>query len=296
MEITFLGTSASVPTKERNHTAVFLSYKGEGILFDCGEGTQRQLKVAGIPLAKINKILITHWHGDHMFGLPGLIQSLGLAEYDKTLEIYAPEGCKKLFDGVRNSLLLDLRVKIKFVEVSKKRFFEGEDFCLEALPLNHKIPCIGYCFIENDRRRINLKVTKKLGIPEGPLLGELQDGKAIVFNGKKVHPDDATLVVKGKKIAFITDTKLCNNAYKLAEGTDLFICEASYSSKLKDKANEYFHLTAKDAGLIANKADVKKLVLTHLSARYKDSLEIEEDARSVFDNVLCAKDFMKFNM
>jgi len=261
MEITFLGTSASLPTKDRNPSAVFLSYKGYGVLFDCGEGTQKQLKIAGIPFSKINKILITHWHGDHILGLTGLIQSMGLGEYNGVLEIYAPEGYKRLFDLLCRAVSADIRIDFKFIEVKKGVFFENEDFSLEALPLNHGILCLGYSFVEKDRRRIDLKAVKKLGIPEGPLLGELQDGKSIVFNGKKVHPDDTTSIVKGKKIAFITDTKLCNNVYTLAEDADLLICESSYCSDLKDKAEEYFHLTAKDAGLIANKANAKKLIL-----------------------------------
>ncbi len=296
MQITILGTSAMLPTKERNPSAVFLSYKTEGILFDCGEGTQRQMKLAGIPFSKITKVLITHWHGDHVLGLPGLIQSMGGSDYQGVLEIYAPKGCKKIFEHMLQGIVFDFRIKVEFIEVIKRKLFQGKDFSLEALPLDHKIPCLGYSFIENEKRKIEMNKVKKFGIPEGPLIGELQEGKIITFKGKKIHPDDISTVIKGKKITFITDTTVCSNAYELAKDSDLLICESSYASKLQDKALEYKHLTAHDAALIASKSNVKKLMLTHFSARYKNTLEIEEDARTLFDNIICAKDFTRINL
>lgn len=296
MQITILGTSAMLPTKDRNPSAIFLNYKAEGILFDCGEGTQRQMKIAGIPFSKITKLLITHWHGDHVLGIPGLIQSMGGSDYQGTLEIYAPKGCKKHFEHMLQGIVFDFRINVKFMEVTKKAFFKGNDFNLEALPLDHKIPCLGYSFIENEKRKIDMIKAKKMGIPEGPLIGEIQEGKSINFKGKKIDPDEISSVVKGKKITFITDTTVCKNAYELAKDSDLLICESSYASNLKAKALEYKHLTAHDAALIASKSNAKKLVLTHFSARYKNTLEIEEDARTLFDNIICANDFTRINL
>ena len=137
---------------------------------------------------------------------------------------------------------------------------------------------------------------KRLGMPEGPLLGKLQDGKSVIWKGKKIKSEEATYLEKGKKIAIITDTLPCNNCYKLAKNSDLLICESTYSSKLEKKGEEYYHMTAKQAAQIANKADVEKLILTHFSARYKNTQEIEEDARNYFDNTECAYDLMKIKL
>jgi ribonuclease Z len=296
MQITFLGTSSMVPTKERNQIAVFLSYGTEGILFDCGEGTQRQFKIAGISLAKVTKILISHWHGDHVLGLPGLMQTLSSTNYTGRLEIYGPIGTKKRMERMFEAFVFDKKLDFAVIEVKSGIFFENEDFQLEAHQLEHGIETLGYSFIEKDKRKVDMKKARKLGIPEGPLIGKLQQNKSIEHNGKKIIPDDVTYAEKGKKIAYITDTVLCDACFKIAEDADLLICEATYSSKLVDKSEEHGHMTAKQSAQIANNANVKQLVLIHFSARYKNTQELEEDARDLFDNVICAKDFMKIDL
>ncbi|MDP3766087.1 MAG: ribonuclease Z [Nanoarchaeota archaeon] len=296
MQITFLGTSSMVPTKERNQIAVFLSYGSEGILFDCGEGTQRQFKIAGISLTKTTKILISHWHGDHVLGLPGLIQSLSSMDYNGKLEIYGPVGTKKRMEKMFEAFVFDKRLNFVVNEVKSGIFFENNEFQLEVYPLEHGIETLGYRFVEKDIRKVDMKKIKKFEIPFGPLIGKLQQGKAIEQNGKEIIPEDVTHIESGKKLAYITDTILCDNCYKIAENADLLICEATYSSKLVDKSEEYGHMTAKQAAQVANKANVKQLILIHFSARYKNTQELEEDARNIFDNVFCAKDFMKIEL
>ncbi|MBI4451014.1 ribonuclease Z [Candidatus Woesearchaeota archaeon] len=296
MQITFLGTSCMVPTKERNLSSLLIEYKGEGILFDCGEGTQRQLKIAGIPVTKVTKILISHWHGDHVLGLPGLIQTLGSSDYGHTLEIYGPEGTLEHIKGMFEFVAFDIRVDMKVKEVLSGIFFECKDFVLESQPLKHPVPCVGYAFIEKDRRRIDVDKIAKLGIPHGPLLGDLQDGKTIDWKGKSLPPDEATYVVKGKKIALITDTLIVETCEKLAKDADLLVMESSYASDLKDMADARGHITALDAARLAARAGVKKLLLTHFSARYKNSLPLEQDARTAFDNVLAAKDLLRITV
>ena len=197
MQIIFLGTSCAKPTKERNHTSIFLNYDNEGILLDCGEGTQRQLTIAGIKPTKINKILISHWHGDHVLGLPGLIQTLGLSEYGKTLKIYIPKGTKKYFDNMINSTVFDSKINYEVIEVSGK-FYNGSKYSLESKKLEHGLPTLGYRFVEKNKRKIKINNIQKLGIPEGPLLGELQEGNDIIWKGKKVKSKDVTSLVKGK--------------------------------------------------------------------------------------------------
>jgi ribonuclease Z len=293
MELIFLGTTCMTPTKERNHAATLLLFHGDGILVDCGEGTQRQMKMADLKLTKVTKVLISHWHGDHVLGLPGLMQSLGAAGYSETLEIYGPEGTEKKVKELLNVYEFYSRINYSVKDVKEGVFIDKKKYKIEALPLEHGIRTLGFRFVEKDRRRIKLPFTKKLGIPEGPLLGKLQAGKDISFRGKKVTPDEATYIVHGKKLAFVCDTVLTKNAYRLAEGADLLVSEAAFTSELEEKALEYKHMTAQQAALIANKANVKKLILTHFSTRYKDTSDLLEDAKNVFKEVSCAYDLMK---
>ena len=296
MQLIFLGTSCAVPTKERNHASFLLNYRDEGILFDCGENIQRQLKIAGIKPTKITRILISHLHGDHVFGLPGIIYTLGLCEYNQILKIYGPKGIKKFIDAMINSTTDDARIPIEVVEISEGKFYDGKWFKLEAKKLEHRCYTLGFSFVEKNRRRINTAFVKKIGIPDGPLLGKLQEGKSVTFKGKKIDADDATTIVKGKKISFIADTVVCKGAYDLAKDADIVIAASTYTSKDEEKAKKHSHLTAEQAGLIASKSNAKKLILTHFSQRYKDIYELEQDARNVFDNSIAAKDFMKFDL
>ncbi len=292
MKLIFLGTSSMVPTKERNHTSQILLYDDEGILVDCGEGTQRQLRFARIKPSKITKILITHWHGDHVFGLPGLMQTLGSEEYSGTLKIYGPKGSKKNFENIMKAFLIETKIDFEVHEVNEGIFFESPDFALSAMPMYHGVPCVGYRFQEKDTRKINMAKAKKLGIPEGPLLGKIQKGKEIIFEGKTINPEEISKIKKGKSVCFIFDTKLTKNSIALADNCDLLVCESTFATQHEEKAGKYKHLTAKQAALIANNANAKKLVLTHFSQRYKNTQEIEEEASELFDNVITAQDLM----
>jgi len=292
IELTFLGTTCMVPTKERNHSGLFLTYKNEGILIDCGEGIQRQFKVAGIKLTKITKILITHWHGDHVLGLPGLIQSMASSEYEGTLEIWGPKGIKERIGKMMDAFIFDRGIALK-VNEAKDTFIETKTFQIQAVPLSHGIETIGYVFLEKDRRRVQMPKLEKLGIPEGPHIAMLQEGEDIIYKGKKVRADDVTYMVEGKRIGIIADTVLCDGCYQIAKDCDILVCESSFTSEHEDKAAEYRHLTARQAGQIASLSNVGKLVLNHFSPRYKDVSVIEEDAKSVFPHVILSYDFFK---
>lgn len=288
-----------VPTKERNQSAVFVSYKNEGILVDCGEGTQRQFKITGIPLTKITKVLVSHWHGDHVLGLPGLIQTLNSTTTEHRLQVFGPKGTKTQLDYMKKAFLMEGNggsLALEVHDVEGGVFFETADFRLEAAMLDHSVPCLGYSIVEKDKVHVDMAAVKRLGLPEGPMLGELQEGKPVVWKGKTVKPAEVTFATKGKKVTVIMDTQICNSAVKLAKGADLLVCEATYADELEGKAGEYKHLTAGQAAAIANKAGAGKLVLTHFSQRYKATGELEEDARLTFDNVLCARDFMRLSV
>lgn len=292
MKIVFLGTGSMVPTKERNHSAILLSYKDENILIDCGEGTQRQFRYMGLSPAKISRILITHWHGDHVLGLPGLLSNMDKLGHVNEIEIYGPRGSKTYFNNMMRGVAHKIEMKIKVIEISKTRFFETRDFYLEALTLGHHPECLGYNFIEKDKHKINMDYLKKTGIKAGPELKKLQQGKSFSFKGEKIDLSKATKLIKGKKVSFIMDTGFCGNILKLAKNSNLFISEATFSSEIKDKAEKYNHLTAEQAGKIAKQANVRKLVITHFSQRYKDISCLIKEVKKNFKNVAAAEDFM----
>jgi len=285
-----------MPTKERNPSAVFLEFKSDGILFDCAEGTQRQMRLAGLSLAKVTKICISHWHGDHVLGLPGLLLTIGSLDLNRKIDIYGPKGSKRAFQRMFGGIEFETKFNIVIHEVPEGIFLDTDAFKMESLPMDHPVPCVGFSFIEKDRRRIKVDYVKKLGIPDGPLLGELQEGRSIEWKGKDVSPKEATIIIKGKKLTFITDTVMTKNCELLAEDADLLICDSTYTSELKDKAMEHGHLTALEAAQVASRAGVKKLVLTHFSARYKNTIDLEQDARTAFDNVISAYDFMRLDL
>ncbi|MEM4260002.1 MAG: ribonuclease Z [Candidatus Woesearchaeota archaeon] len=301
LEVIFLGTSAMVPTKERNVQSIFISCNTEGILIDCGEGTQRQMNIANIKRNKITRILISHWHGDHVSGLIGLIQTLGNIEGYNELNIYGPLGTKEKMSHLLQTCYFDLRIKINIFELNPKKetvekFFENQDLFIEAAMLDHGIPCVGYSIIEKSVRKMLKDKLKKFGLSTGPIVGKLQRGETVTVKEKIIKPDDVSKLTMQKKITFILDTKVCNGAMALAKDADILVSEAVYASKLEEKAEEYSHMTAKQAAFMAHNANVKKLILTHISQRYKTSEEVLEDAKNIFENSEVAFDFMKVKL
>lgn len=297
MKITFLGTGAMTPTKERNPFTILITYKNENILLDCAEGTQRQLKKVDISPTKITKILITHQHGDHLFGLHPLLLSLSSAQYSKTLEIYGPKGIKKVIEDLIDFFpKQSITIKYKIIEITKQKFFENQDFYIEALGLNHGVPCLGYSLVQKDKRKINLKYLKKFKLQKHPILKQLQQGKSITWKKNKISAKDATEIIPGKKITIIADTAYCSNAVKLAKNSNLLICESTHSDKLKEKSERYKHMTSKQAAEIAKKSGSEKLILTHFSQRYKTTNVLVKEAKTIFKNTKAAKDFLTVSL
>lgn len=289
-----MGTSSMVPTKERNQTSVLVKCRNYDVLLDCGEGTQRQMKIKKISPHRIRKVFISHWHGDHTLGLAGLMQTLGMTDYQGVLEIYGPKGTRKHIKAIHEAFYFEEKLQLKIKECGTGKIAEDEHYEFYSAELDHgTIPCIGFAIIAKDKRRVKLAEVKKQGIPEGPLLGQLQQGKTVTFKGKKISPDDVTYIVKGKKLAYVTDTGVCDGAYKLAKDADLFICEATFKTDMEEKSYKAKHLTAKQAAQIASESDAKQLVITHFSQRYRSTTELEEDAKDYFKNVRAAYDFMK---
>lgn len=295
IKVTFLGTGCMQPTKRRNHAGILLNYNSENILMDCGEGIQRQMRFAGIKPAKITKLLITHWHGDHIFGIPGLLSAMGADKADKSLKIYGPIGSKNYLEHMLKSFAAKEIIQHEVMEVSNGKFFENDEFILEAQQLKHSVHCIGFSFIEKNRRRILVGKAEKLGL-SGPVLGKIQRGEDIAINNKKIKSRDLTYEVAGKKISYISDTLPCAGADKLAEDADLLISEGTHLDDIKEKTEKVMHLTVKQAALIASENNAKKLIITHISPRYKAPSEALAEAKTYFDNSYVAEDFMSFKV
>ncbi len=290
ISITFLGTANAIPTSSRNHSSIFLNYKNENILIDCGEGTQRQLRKAKLSPSKISRILITHWHGDHILGLPGLFQTLAMSDYSRTLEIYGPEKTN-YFLSIIEKLMTRFKIKIHSKEIHSQTVLETNEFKIEAIKMSHKVPALAYSFIIKDKIRLDKSKLKKLKLPNSPLLKKLQEGKSISFNKKTISPKQVCYIEKGKKVTIILDTAPNPNTIKLAKNSDLLICESSFSEEESAMASEKKHLTSKQAAEIAKHSKSKSLILTHISQRYEHKTEtILNEAKSVFKNTKIAKD------
>jgi ribonuclease Z len=295
MEITFLGTGCMQPTKERNHAGVLLTFGNEKILFDCGEGIQRQIRIAGVKPVKITRLCITHFHGDHVFGIPGLLSSMGADQYAKKLHVYGPKGIKAYFNHILKWFAAKDIIEHEVHEVSNGIFFENDTFSLEAAKVEHSVTCVGYKFREKDRWRIDVKKAKKFEL-EGPVLGKIQQGKDVIRNGKTIKASEVTYPVHGRSVAYVTDTKKCNGVNTLARDTDTLVIEGTFLDNLKKNAVKTKHLTVKQAALIAAENNVGRLIITHISQRYKNNNEIMAEAQQYFDDVLVAEDFMKVRL
>lgn len=295
-ELLFLGTGCMQPTKQRNHPGLLLNYHDQLLLFDCGEGIQRQLKIAGIKLTKITKIFISHWHGDHALGIPGLLSSIGAESDAPHVAIYGPKGTKKNISYLTSLLGSKQLPQLTVTEVERGTIAEEEDYQIEAQLLKHSARCVGYRFKERDRRRFKPALMKKYNLVSGPLLGQLQKDNQIFFQGKKIRIEEVTDNIPGFHWAYITDTRPCPGVDILAKNVDVLVIESTFKEDLQEKAEEYFHLTTKEAALIANRNNVKRLILTHISQRYQFSKELEEEAQKYFPACRVAEDFMKVQL
>jgi len=290
IKIHFLGTSAQIPSADRNHTAMLLEYKGENILIDCGEGTQRQFRKARLNPCKVSKILITHWHGDHVFGLPGFLSTLSLSGYNKKLIIYGPKKTKVFVKELLNIFNFERNFEVEVEEVSGK-FFETDEFFLSSEEMEHGIPTNAYSFVIKDRLRLDKKKIEKLKLPSGSFLKKLKEGKDILIDNKKYLSNSLTYLEKGKKISFILDTRFNKKIIPFVSDSDLLICESSYDSELEKQAEEHLHLTSAQSAEIAKKSNSKKLVLTHISQRYeKNAKKLLDESKKIFKNSFLAED------
>ena len=301
--ITFLGTVSGIPSRDRNHPAIALEYfyyKKDTLLFDCGEGTQKQLMKAGISFMDISKIFITHWHADHFAGLIPLIQTMNLEKRRTELTIFAPEA-SRFVQGILNLGYFGVRFPVKAVDVPFEgkeitKVYETNVYEVLSVPVLHTVPSVAFAFKEKDVWRIDEKKLKELGLKKGKWLKELKEKREAIYNGKKIKIEDVASLQKGLKVVYSGDTKPCENLVELAKDADLLIHDATFLEE--DEDVQKYHSSVKDAAKIAKKANVKRLILTHISRRYqKEDVErLVKEAKEVFENVEVAYDLMKVSL
>jgi len=298
--ITFLGTVSGIPSLNRNHPAIALEYFSnyrDVLLFDCGEGTQKQIMKSDLSFMNIKKIFITHWHADHFAGLIPMIQTMNLEKRQKPLTIFGPEA-ERFVSDILDLGYFGLRFPVKAVNVP----FEGnkitvidetEDYVIETIPVYHSVPTVAFCLREKDKWNIDEKKLSKLGLKRGPWLRKLKKEGKVKQGNKTIKIEDIGYVKKGLKVVYTGDTKPCNNVLKISKDADVLIHDATF---LEEDVSEKAHASVKDAAEIAKKAKVKALILTHISRRYTDVKELEDEAKKVFKNTLLAKDLMKISV
>ena len=292
-DIIILGCSSQQHTRQRNHGAYLIRWNDEGLLFDPGEGTQRQFIFANVAPTCVTRMFISHFHGDHCLGVGSMLLRLNLDKVAHPIRCYYPKSGKKYFDRLRYCCIYHENISVIENAVKKDGIVEkDEKFTIEAKFLKHGVDNIGWKITEADRRKFHKDKLQKLGI-EGPLVKELERKKKLTINGKTVHVDDVSWIRKGDSVAVVIDTIFCQEAIDLAKGAKILLCESTFLEEHKHLAKEYMHMTAKQAATIAKEAGVELLILTHFSARYTDPALFEKEAKEIFPNVEVAEDLKR---
>ncbi|MBS7611770.1 ribonuclease Z [Candidatus Bathyarchaeota archaeon] len=296
VRVVFLGTSGSIPTTRRGMPSLVVQREGELLMFDCGEGTQRQMIKAGLGFGRPMKIFISHMHSDHILGLPGLLQTMSMMDRVKPLQIYGPQTLKDFLERVIEIVVGELNYPLEVYSVLEGEVCRGLDYSVQAVETDHTVQNFSYSIVEDPRPgRFYREKALSLGIPEGPLWKKLQRGQSITLDDGRVIAPESVLGPprRGLKIVYSGDTRPSMKLVKLAANADLLIHEATFDGEFKDKARVEGHSTVVDAAEIAKLANVSKLVVTHISARYSETTLLLEQARKIFDNTVIAEDFME---
>ena len=299
MEIIFLGTSSAVHSKERNQVSIAVKAFGEVMLFDCGEGTQRQMLHTKVSPMKVSKIFITHFHGDHILGLPGLIQSLGLHGRENKLTIYGPRGLNQVKNAILNFGYCKIEYPIEFIEIETGIVEETDEYVIRCQSVRHNVPSLAYSIEEKKKPRFLREKAIELGVPVGPAFGKLHNGEEVEIDGKIIKPEQVLGEPrKGIKLTYSGDTVPCEEMIEFAKESTLLIHESTFTSDEAQNAVDHGHSTASDAGYVAKQSNSKKLVLTHISTRYGENYSkiLLEEAKEVFENTQIAYDFLEIEL
>ncbi|MCG8397755.1 ribonuclease Z [Bacillus atrophaeus] len=305
MELLFLGTGAGIPAKSRNVSSIALKLLEERRsvwLFDCGEATQHQILHTSIKPRKIEKIFITHMHGDHVYGLPGLLGSRSFQGGEDELTIYGPKGIRAFIETSLNVTATRLTYPLTIIEIEEGVIFEDDQFTVTAKPVIHGVPAFGYRVQEKDMPgALKADLLKEMKIPPGPIYQKIKQGEEVtledgrVINGRDFLDEPK----KGRVVAFSGDTRVCSNVKELAAGADVLVHEATFAKGDDKLAHDYFHSTTEQAAKTAKEAGAKKLILTHISARYQGEASLQlllTEAEDIFPNSMTAFDFLEIDV
>lgn len=297
--VTFLGTAGSLPTPERNPSAILINREGEMILFDCGEGTQRQMMRARTGMMRLNYIFLTHLHADHILGIPGLLETMAFQGRVDPLIIAGPVNTARLIDAFKAVCYFSRNFEVRAIELKAGDVIRMGQYQVEAIETLHSVPSLGYCLQEDLRAgRFNREAAIALGVLPGPLFGKLQHGKCVEVDGKTVHPHQVMGPPRpGRKIVYTGDTRPCRSVEIASNRADLLIHDCALADDMASWARDTKHSTAGEAAQLARRANVRELVLTHISSRYsEDASQLLKDARSVFERSTVAEDLMKLEI
>ena len=298
MKLVYLGTSAAAPTVERSLTCICLVRGNEVLMFDAGEGAQIAYLKAGLPWNKKMKIFVTHLHGDHCLGILGLLQTMSLKKRTESVEIYGPAGIEEFITANIKVLNFGLPFPVFITIVNEGNVVDEKSYQVKCCEAQHGVPAFSYCFEENERTGVFYPdKAKELGVPEGKLWQELQNGNSIEVDGKKIDSSQVTGEKRlGKKIGISGDTRPTEKLQKFFKNSDYMSFDCTFSFDLKDRAIETNHSTAKEAAELAKNANVKNLILTHFSARYNDESVLLNEAKQIHESVVAAKDLLEIEI
>ncbi len=284
MRVVFLGTGGTYPSKHRNVSSVLVQVGSEAVMFDCGEGTQRQLLHSTVSFMKISSIFITHLHADHFLGIAGLVQTMSLNGREKELAVYGPEGTARTVEAFLGLGHFKCAFPISVEDLEPGDSVDRGAFSVTCALADHTAPALAYALQEAQRPgRFDLEKAKSLGIPEGPLYRELQQGGVVEIGGRKVHPEEVLGPPRrGRRLVYTGDTKPCESILTLSRGADVLIHDSTLADEHSQLAHEFGHSTAAEAAQTALDAGVRRLFLVHVSPRYDDATVLEEEARLIF--------------
>jgi len=292
IRVTFLGTSAARPTVRRNVSGLFLQREGESFLFDCGEGTQRQMMRFGTGFA-VHHLFISHLHADHFLGLTGLLRTMGLQGRAEPLTLYGPRGSGSTLRQAVELGVERVGFEVRVRELEDGEGLETEEYSIRAFSVRHGPPAVGYVLDEHDRPgRFDIERAREMGIPEGPLFGQLHRGESVVVDGRTIDPSDVVGPARpGRRVVYTGDTLPGEWTVEAARGANLLVHEATFCEDERDRARDTRHCTAHQAAEIAAQAGARRLFLTHISARYsEDPGPLQEEARAIFPGAIVAHD------
>jgi ribonuclease Z len=298
MKLVYLGTSAAAPTPERSLTCICLVRENEVLMFDAGEGAQVAYLKAGLPWNKKMKIFVTHLHGDHCLGILGLLQTMSMQKRTESLEIYGPAGIEEFITANIKVLNFGLPFPVFITIVEQGNVVNEKKYQISCCEAQHGIPAFSYCFEENEKPGVFYpEKAKELGIPEGKMWQELQNGNSVEVNGVKIDSSQVTGDKRpGKKIGISGDTRPTEKLQNFFTNSDYLSFDCTFSFDLKDRAIETNHGTAKEAAELAKNANVKNLILTHFSARYSDESVLLDEAKQIHESVIAAKDLLEIEI